>query len=57
MGKSQIQKKKLLKERRHNPLSSKGRVPDSHLGSGQAAASDAVGKSKQEAMLPILKKV
>ncbi|KAJ9092614.1 hypothetical protein QFC19_008652 [Naganishia cerealis] len=50
MGKDQYKKKTQSERRRHNPI----RVPDAHLGHGVPAA---VKKGKEEAMLPILKKL
>lgn len=48
MGKAQFQRKTAQERRRHNPI----RVPDAHLPHGQIPL-----KGKEEAMLPILKKV
>jgi hypothetical protein len=48
MGKAQSQRKTEKERRRHNPI----RVPDAHLPHGQIPL-----KGKEEAMLPILKKV
>jgi hypothetical protein len=50
MGKDQYKKKTQSERRRHNPI----RVPDAHLGHGVPAS---IKKGKEEAMLPILKKV
>lgn len=50
MGKDQYKKKTQAERRRHNPI----RVPDSHIPHGTLHLK---GKEKEEAMLPILKKV